>query len=357
MDRELPSIFVGRERELHELRAGLDEVASGQRRLFVLAGESGIGKTRLADEFAALARQQGARVLWGRCWEGEGAPAFWPWVQIVRACLQQSDADTLTTEMGNGAAAIAQIVPDIAERLPGLSVLPELEPIQARFRLFDSLTTFLKNLAQRQLLVLILDDLQWADEPSLLLLHFLAREIHDARLLVIGAYREGEVERTHSVAEALGSFARESRRLHLRGLTEMEVARFLAAQTGAEPQAALVTALCEQTEGNPFFMSEMVRLLRSEGDHSTLPTLQSALLLPHGVRETLRRRLGRLSAACHQVLTVAAVIGREFGLRALAMVGAGLRPDPTDGALLALLDEASAAQIVSAVPGSVGRYR
>ncbi|MBI3303681.1 MAG: AAA family ATPase [Deltaproteobacteria bacterium] len=169
-DRLASSTFVGREREMEELRAGLEGAFGGRGRLFLLAGEPGIGKTRLAEEFATVARQRGAQVLWGQCWEGEGAPAFWLWVQIVRSYVQHYSPDALAAEMGAGAADIAQVVSEVKERLPGLPGPPEIEPTQARFRFFDSLTTFLKNAGSRQPLVLILDDLHWADTPSLLLL-------------------------------------------------------------------------------------------------------------------------------------------------------------------------------------------
>jgi predicted ATPase len=179
----------------------------------LLSGEPGIGKTRLAEEFAGVARQQGALVLWGRCWEGDGAPAFWLWAQLVRAYLQLCDINTLVVEMGSGAADIAHIVPAVREQLPGLPVPAEIESAQARFRLFDSFTTFLKNASRKQPLILICDDLQWADIPSLQLLHFLAREPADARLLVLGAYRDVEVGREHPFATVLSKLARYSQRL------------------------------------------------------------------------------------------------------------------------------------------------
>ena len=162
-------IFVGRQQEMAELTAALGESMSGQGRLVMLVGEPGIGKTRTAQELAALAEARGAQVLCGRCYEEEGAPPYWPWVQIMRNYVQQAGAELLTAEMGPGAADIAEIVLEIKGKLPDLETPPALEPEQARFRLFDSITTFLKNAAQSKPLMLVLDALHWADRSSLIL--------------------------------------------------------------------------------------------------------------------------------------------------------------------------------------------
>ncbi len=177
LDRLAGGIFVGREKEMDELRAGLEDALSGRGRLMMLVGEPGIGKTRTSEEFATYARLRNVQVLWGRCYEGEGAPAYWPWVQIIRSYVHDKEPKELMSEMGPGAADIAQVVSEVEERLPGLPAPPALEPEQARFRLFDSITTFLKNASQGQPLMVVLDDLHWADKPSLLLLQFLAKEL------------------------------------------------------------------------------------------------------------------------------------------------------------------------------------
>src|SRR6185503_11576675 len=184
LDRLAGGIFVGRETEIEELRRAVDDARGGQGRLVLLAGEPGIGKTRTASELGTYARVRGFQVLWGRSHETGGAPAYWPWVQIIRAYLHDRDAQRVQSEMGTGAADIAQVVSEVRERLPDLPSPPALEPEQARFRLFDSITAFLRNATGTQPLVLILDDVQWADQPSLLLLQFLAREMGAARLLV-----------------------------------------------------------------------------------------------------------------------------------------------------------------------------
>src|SRR5262245_59660777 len=150
LDRLAGGVFVGREREMDQLRAGLEEALSGHGRLLMLVGEPGIGKTRAAEELATYARLRKAQVLWGHCYEGEGAPAYWPWVQAIRSYVHDRDQQVLRAEMGAGAAAIAQVVSELRERLPDLPAPPTLEPEQARFRLFDSITTFLKSASRNQ---------------------------------------------------------------------------------------------------------------------------------------------------------------------------------------------------------------
>src|SRR5918996_1914983 len=142
------SSFVGRHREIDELKSALEDVQSGQGRVVMLVGEPGIGKTRTAQELAAYAESRGTRVLWGWCYEETGAPPYWPWLQPLRSYIQQQDPNQLRSQMGPSAAHIAEIIPEVGEKLPGLEPPPALEPEQARFRLFDSITTFLKNASQ-----------------------------------------------------------------------------------------------------------------------------------------------------------------------------------------------------------------
>ena len=193
-------VFVGRQREMGELKACLEDALSGRGRLVTIVGEPGIGKTRTALELATYAGLRQAQVLWGRCYEDQGAPPYWPWVQAVQSYVRDLEPEQLRSDMGAGAAAIAEVVSDVREQLPGLDAPPQLEPEQARFRLFDSITTFLKNAARRKPLVLVLDDLHWADHPSLLLLEFVARELANARVLVIGTYRDVELSRQHPLS-------------------------------------------------------------------------------------------------------------------------------------------------------------
>jgi len=321
----------------------------------MLVGEPGSGKTRMTEQLAIYARLCNAQVLTGSCYEGEGAPAFWPWLQIIRSYGQQQEASTLLSIMGPGATDIAHVVSEIRELLPDLPPPPTLEPEQARFRLFDSVTTFLKNASRRQPLVIILDDLHWADKPSLLLLQFLAREVKESSIMVIGTYRDIDLGRQHPLSQTLGELSRQglSARIVLRGLNEQDVARFIEMTTGIEPTEQLVRTVYLQTEGNPFFLSEIVRLLVVEGqlEHSQSRTSASTRI-PEGVREVIGRRLDRLSAECNRMLTIASVIGREFSVDALEPLS-----DISSDQVLELLDEASSARVISEVPQSIGQYR
>ena len=348
--------FVGREAELGALSVDLDAALAGRGGVVLVAGEPGIGKTRLAEELAAQASGRGVLVLWGRCWEGEGAPAFWPWVQVVRAYVQAADPTALRQEMGAGAADIAQLVPALRERLPDLPAPPPTEPEAARFRLFDSLTGFLRAAAVRRPLLLVLDDLHWADAPSLALLRFMGRDLEDSGPLVLGSYRHTEVDLGHPLLETLADLTRgQHRRLLLGGLDEAEVASFIALVAGVAPSPALAVAVHQQTDGNPFFVTEVVRLLASQGQLGQPTKTGSAVLgggLPEGVRAVVTQRLGRLSDDCRGVLEVAAVLGRGFQLRALQLAsGRDVRQ------LLELLEEAEAARVVEAAPGGPASWR
>ncbi len=174
--------FVGRQREMAELRTALDDAIAGQGRIVMLAGEPGIGKTRTARELSVHAEQRGAQVFWGWCYEDGGAPPYWPWLQPIRSYVQQVEPEILRSEMGDGAADIAEVLPEVRGKLPDLSKSPVLEPEQARFRLLDSITNFFKTAAQSRPIVIVLDDLQWSDRSSLQLLEFLAKEITSSHI-------------------------------------------------------------------------------------------------------------------------------------------------------------------------------
>ncbi len=292
------SIFVGRQREMAELTVALDDALAGRGRLVMLVGEPVIGKTRTAHELASYAKNLGAQVLWGRCYGDEGKPPYWPWVQTIRSYVQQVDEEQLFAEMGTGAVDIAEIVPEIRNKLLDLAATPNQDPELARFRLFDSITAFLKKAAQRQALVLVLDDLQWADRSSLLLLEFLARELGDSRLLLVGCYRDTDLTRQHPLSDTLAQESREPffRRQVLRGLGRDELSQFIKTTTGVPLSQELTNTLYAHTEGNPFFMTEVIRLLSESGELTgeNIGTPEG-LRIPEGVREAIGQRLNRLS--------------------------------------------------------------
>lgn len=218
------------------LGSALDEALSGSGQMVMLAGEPGIGKTRLTQELASHAESLGAQVLWGWCYEHAGAPPYWPYVQTIRAYVETADAEQLRTQVGPGGSDIAEIVPELRQRLPGLGHPLSADPEQARFRLFDSVATFLKKASQVRPLVFVMDDLHWADESSLLMLEFLTREIASSPLLILGTYRDMEVTGRHPLSQTLGRLVRERhfRRVQLGGLTQQEVGEFVEANNSPQ---------------------------------------------------------------------------------------------------------------------------
>ena len=354
LDRLAGGVFVGRERELEELRAGVDDARGGAGGLVLLVGEPGIGKTRTAEEVATYARVQGARVHWGHCHEGEGAPPYWPWAEAIRSYVRDADPVGLAWELGSGAAEIARIVPELRERVGGAPASGDGdEHEEARFRLFDALSTFLSAAARSRPLVFVLDDLHWADEPSLLLLRFLARSFGDSPLLIVGTYRDVELGRHHPLARTLSELAGAERttRVQLRGLDSAAIERYIEMSTGTPPAPDLADAVLEQTEGNPFFVSEVVRLLAAEGRLDPRAGAGSwRTQIPQGVREVVGRRLDRLSEEANSVLAVAAAIGREFPLDILARACEAC----SEAQVTTALEEAAAARIVA--EAGHGRY-
>jgi tetratricopeptide (TPR) repeat protein len=347
------SVFVGREREIAELIAALEDARSGKGRLLLLTGEPGIGKSRLADELATRARERGFAVLWGRCWEAGGAPIYWPWVQAIRTYLRENDPTIVRAQLGAGAAEIAQMIPELGELFPDLSGPADVDPEGARFRLFDRVATFLRDAAGSRPILLVIDDLQSADTPSLLLLRLVAGVLGEASILALGLYRDDELEPGAPSAAAIAELRREpaARFLTLRGLEEPDVTRFIDQTTDVSPPASLVSAVYHETEGNPLFVGELVRLLAQEGRLAGLEP-GARLAIPASVMEVIGRRLEHLSAECRDVLTMASVIGIDFDVGALGRIA----EQPTRR-MIDVLDEAIRARAVVEVPGTAGRLR
>ena len=352
--------FVGRERELAQIDPALTNALAGRGGLVVLAGDPGIGKTRTAEEVAASAYGRGAGIYWGRCHEGAGAPAYWPWLQILRSLVRQQTPRALAGLLGEGAGAIAQVVPELRLRLGDLPAPPALEPEQARFQLFDCITGFLRAVAARRPLVLVLDDLHWADTPSLLLLQFLARETDNCPLLLVGTYRELEVDGSHPFAPVLNELCRVRGfvRVPLRGLAADAVRDLATGMCGRSVSPGFAEALLRRTEGNPFFVEELMRHCAEEG--VTVGESGSSLEqagTPEGVQAVIRRRLARLTESCNRALAVAAVIGRSFDAPLLREV---LRGGEANGAATNLdreLQQARAARAIIEVPDAAERFR
>src|SRR5476649_2166217 len=217
MDSHRP--IVGRARELDVFQAAFERMLTGRRQLILISGEPGIGKTRCAEALADIAEDQGALVLWGRCHEDGGAPPYWPWVQIIRAYIDASSLDEVRLNMSAAAKDIAALVPELGEVTPHSQHAPSVtaDSSPARFRTFDAIRQFFHQAAQQVPITLVLDNLHWADAPSLSLLEFLGQELVRSRLLVIGTYRDADASRKTPLMHTLGGLRRDAdvERVHL----------------------------------------------------------------------------------------------------------------------------------------------
>jgi DNA-binding winged helix-turn-helix (wHTH) protein len=345
--------FVGREELLAALERAWAEAWAGRGGVALLVGEPGIGKSRAAQELAARAAATGACVALGRCSATEGAPAFWPWVQVLRALVPPERADALRTRLGPGAAEIAALVPALAspERVAaGGRAGGEPE----RFLLCDGVATLVTQLAEERPILLWLDDLHRADAPSLVLLRHLAAALARARVLVVATLRPADGRAQPELAATLGALARSDRctRHGVEGFTEDEVVRFLAARGRADAPRRLVAQLHERTRGNPFFLHEAVGWLEQRALFAAAALgARLELRIPPAVRDVLAARLVELSPACRRVLAIAALLGSEFGAPLLARVAEVGREE-----LLERLDEAAAAGLVEAPLEPCGRF-
>jgi hypothetical protein len=344
--REVRSALVGRDRELGELVAALGQALDGRLAVALIAGEPGIGKTRLTEALCEEARRRGAAVHVGRCWDGAGAPPAWPWVQALRELLADADPAALRTDLRDLAGDLAALVPELDRQLGGVPPAPQVDAEQRRFRLLDAVATTVAHAARRQPRVLVFEDLHWADATTLEALVFTARAATPAPALLVGTYRDVELRERPDGAAAVEALAREGLAIPLGGLGREDVGTLIEQDAaGLEPSGELADRVAEVTEGNPFFVHELARLLAAEprlrdGDHAELP-------LPASVRETIARRLEPLAPEVRDTLAAAAVLGREFHLRTLAEAR-GAAPE-------GLLDHLAAAEAMRLVEGPPGR--
>ncbi|MCH8994897.1 MAG: AAA family ATPase, partial [Chloroflexi bacterium] len=359
--------FVGREEERAELRRLLDQTAQGRGALVMIGGEPGVGKTRLAEELADEARQRNMLALTGRCYEMEGAPPYTPFVEMVEAAVRMFPPEALRDALGDSAPEVAKLMPELRRLFPDIAPPLDLPPEQERRYLFNSVREFLARAGQAQPLLLVLDDLQWADDATLLLLQHIAQQLREMPILILGTYRDVELDMARPLARALEELHRQrlARRIALKRLHEDGVSAMLRALSSQEPPAPLVQAIYSETEGNPFFVEEVFQHLAEEGKlfdaqgrwRSDLEV--SELDVPESVRLVIGRRLERVSEACRSVLTTAAVIGRAFSFELLealsdpsASSGQGLDAD----ALLDAVDDAERAQLITSTSDTEARF-
>ena len=348
-----PGGFVGRKEELAALRAGLEGARQGNGGLWLLIGEAGIGKTRTATEL--VSRAEGFDVHWGRCREGEGAPAFWPWIEIGRSLLRRHDGDAVRSWLGTGASDVSRLLPEVlGTGVERMSEPPSSDDAEAHFRLFDSFASFLCRAAETRPTVLVLDDLHWSDRASLLLLRHVAPLAGQTRLLIVGAYRPVEARRDPRLSKTLSAVARRGEQIPLDGLRRDEVAAFLQIALGAAPNEEIAASLHEKTAGNVLFLAEIARAIARGGVANAIRV--DALPPTDGIRHAIGRRFASLSRSSLSVLRTAAVIGREFDTAMLQAAHARLDTGPVCLSILDALEEARRAEIVE-VDNQVDRYR
>ncbi len=356
-----PSAFdlAGRAVELDVLVDAWKESADGRSRVVLISGEPGIGKTRLATETALTARRQGALVIAGRCDEELGLP-YQPFVEALRFQVGLGD-DVPPEWLGPLADELTRLVPELPERVAGVAMPARTDPESERAQLFEAVTAWLRTTAASVPLMLVLDDLHWADRPTLLLLRHLLHETTGDSILIVGTYRSTDLDRSHPLSGMLADLRRDSHvtRLAVDGLTADGVAELLerAAGHGLDPAGVeLASAIFAETAGNPFFVGEIMRhlvesgaLVQRDGRWTSDFTLAD-VGLPEGVREVVGRRISRLDEPAQRALSTAAVVGHEFAVPVLAAV---LGTD--EDAVIDLLDTARAAGLVNEV--GLDRYR
>ena len=340
----LPSVligtgpFVGRGSELERLLSAWQTSLGGGACAALIAGEPGVGKTRLAGEWSRQAYEQGAVVLYGRCDEDLGAP-YQPFAEAMRSMVPCVGASRLRGL--RGVEALLPLVPGLVDEVPDLAAPTRADPDTERYALFDAVVALLELASTEAPVVLVLDDLHWAAKPTLLLLRHLLRFGDRARVQIVGTYRSTDLDRSHPLAAMLADLHRDgtANRISLSGLDEVDVSAYVA-KAGYDDEE-LGHALASVTGGNPFFLIEALRHVDESGgvwDPSTLP---------QGVREAVSRRLSRLPIETNKALAAAAVAGSRF---ALDLVERVVGDDLVDA-----FDEASKAGIVIEEPG--GRYR
>ena len=342
--------FVGREMELSNLRRLLNEAIRGSGTLVMVAGEAGIGKTRFLNELLAEAGQSGALALTGHCYEMEGASPYVPFVEALENATRVVPAATLRDALGEAAPEVARLMPELRRLFSDIQPPLELPPEQERRYLFNSILEFLERAARRQPLILVLEDLHWGEDSTLLLLRHIAHRIHEMPILVVGTYRDSELNADGPLARALEEFTRQrsAHPLTLKRLSDTEAETMLRLLSGQPPPAPLVQIMHHETDGNPFFLEEVYRHLVEQGKlfdergrwRSDLTA--EDLDVPPSILLAVGRRLERLTDECRQALTAAAVIGRTFDLTLLqTLANAGIEQ------ILQGIDEAERARLIT----------
>ncbi|MBC8452986.1 MAG: AAA family ATPase, partial [Chloroflexi bacterium] len=324
------------------LISALNSAQVGSSQLVMIAGDPGIGQTRLTEELATLASEEGFEVHWGRSYEDTGAPPYWPWTQIFRSYARTREQNVVSEELGANANIIADIFPDIKNWNLNLEAPPSMDvPESARFRLFEATSAFLTNASSQQPLMLILDDAHWADAPTLQFLQFFARQLSNSRIIIIGTYRDTELSRRHPLSGTLADLNRERNytRITLRGLADQEIRSLVDQMGSVETTVEMADKIVSQTQGNPFFVKEIAYDLATGHDPENP---NQPFRIPEGVKEVVGKRLNRISEDANDLLRNAALIGLEFDYRVLTRITNNANEDE----VAQLLEEAAAAHLV-----------
>ncbi len=359
VDDEIP--LIGREPEFAELKRLVEEALAGRGSLVMIGGEPGIGKTHLTGAILGEAKRRGAFAAIGHCYEMEGAPPYVPFIEMLEHSARTRPREAFRHSLGDDAPEVGKLMPELRALYPDIPPAIQLPPEQQRRFLFNAIRSFVGRSAHLTPVVAVFEDLHWADEPTLLLLQHLAQILATTPMLLIGTYRDVELDVTRPFAKTLETLLRQklATRMSLRRLPVGGVENMLAAMSGQTPPPSLARVVFEETEGNPFFVEEVFRHLSEEGrlfdeTGKWRPGLRvDNLQVPEGVRLVLGRRLERLGEEARRILTTAALIGRSFSLRLLEELE-NKQPD----AALEAVEEAERAHIVVAeLAGRDARYR
>jgi DNA-binding SARP family transcriptional activator len=345
--------LAGRGEELAALSEHFTRARAGARQMVLLCGEPGVGKTRLATELGRRAQADGAIVLYGRC-DAEPLAPHQPFVEALRHYVEVAPIEDLADHVAAAGGELCRIVPELERRLPHAPQPVGGDPEGERFRLFEAVATLLVEASATAPLLLILDDLHWADNASLLLLRHVARDSRTASLLVLCSYRQTEVSPSHPLEQALADLVTERKlaRRRLAGLDESGIAAMIQPYLGERDPIVPARRLHAHTGGNPFFVGEVLRSLAGRDPEKIERALHSdEFEIPEGVRQLIEQRVARLGDEVRRVLSIAAVAGARFDLHVLERVSGRALDE-----LLDALERATGARLVEELPNMVGRF-